>query len=117
VNEKTNLRYTGFRAADDGGRVFEFSVSATGQVTFLIAIEIPKAFFEGSNRMHLQDGVGVSYAKLKHLLTLETGRRHTATVVLYRHGPGPIQTGAGDSKESKGAREEGRREQQRMTSM
>lgn len=72
MNEKTNLRYTGFRAADDGGRVFEFSVSATGQVTFLIAIEIPKAFFEGSNRMHLQDGVGVSYAKLKHLLTLET---------------------------------------------
>ena len=72
MNEKTNLRYTGFRPADDGGRVFEFSVSATGQVTFLIAIEIPKAFFEGSNRMQLQDGVGVSYAKLKHLLTLET---------------------------------------------
>jgi hypothetical protein len=72
VNEKTNLRYTGFRAADDGGRVFEFSISANGQVTLPISIEIPKEFFEGSNRIQLQEGVGVSYAKLKHLLTLET---------------------------------------------
>jgi hypothetical protein len=72
VNEKTNLRYTGFRAADDGGRVFEFSISATGQVTLPISIEIPKEFFEGSNRIQLQEGVGVTYAKLKHLLTLET---------------------------------------------
>lgn len=72
MNEKTNLRYTGFRPADDGGRVFEFYISAIGQVTFPISIEIPKAFFEGSNRIQLQEGVGVSYAKLKHLLTLET---------------------------------------------
>jgi hypothetical protein len=72
VNEKTNLRYNGFRAADDGGRVFEFSISETGQVTCPISIEIPKEFFEGSNRIQLQEGVGVTYAKLKHLLTLET---------------------------------------------
>jgi len=72
VNEKTHLRYAGFRPGDDGGRIFEFSVSAVAQVTFLISIEIPKAFFVGSNRIQLQDGVGVSYAKLKHLLSLET---------------------------------------------
>ena len=72
MNEKTNLRYDGFRPADDGGRVFEFSISATGQMTFPISIEVPKEFFEGSNRIQLQEGVGVTYAKLKHLLTLET---------------------------------------------
>ena len=71
MNEKTNLRYTGFKAAHDGGRVFEFSISVIGQVTFGISIEIPKTYFEGSNRLQLQEGVSLSYAKLKHLLTLE----------------------------------------------
>lgn len=72
MNEKANIRYTGFRPADDGGRIFDFSVSAMTQVTVLISIEIPGALFMGSNRIHLQEGVGVSYAKLKHLLTVET---------------------------------------------
>jgi hypothetical protein len=72
VNEKTNMRYNGFRPGDDGGRIFEFSVSAMTQDPVLISIEIPRALFEGSNRIQLQEGVGVSYAKLKHLLTVET---------------------------------------------
>jgi len=71
VNEKTNVRYAGFRSADDGGRIFDFSISAIAQVAFLISIEIPKAHFVGSNRIQLQEGVGVSYSMLKHLLTVE----------------------------------------------
>lgn len=94
MNEKTNVRYAGFRPADDGGRIFEFSISAVAQVTVLISIEIPKALFVGSNRIQLQEGVGVSYAKLKHLLSLETAGDIPQSLCLtstdmaqYRHVP------------------------------
>ncbi len=94
MNDKNNVRYTGFRPAEDGGRIFEFSVSAMTQATFLFSIEIPKALFVGSNRIQLQEGVGVSYAKLKHLLTVETASDipellclTPADLAQYRHVP------------------------------
>lgn len=71
MNEKTNVRYEGFRSNDDGGRVFDFSVAEVAHIPFLVSIEIPKAHFVGLNRIRLQEGVGVSYAKLKHLLSIE----------------------------------------------
>ena len=77
MNDKTNMRYNGFRSADDGGRIFEFSISATAQDAFLISIEIPSELFVGVNRIQLQEGVAISYAKLKHLLTLETADDET----------------------------------------
>ena len=70
MNDKTIVRYNGFRASDDGGRIFEFSLSATSQDALLISIEIPNALFVGVNRIQLQEGVAISYAKLKHLLTV-----------------------------------------------
>ena len=94
MNDKTNMRYNGFRSADDGGRIFEFSISATAQDAFLISIEIPSELFAGVNRIQLQEGVAISYAKPKHLLTLETADDIPRSLCLtasdlaqYRHVP------------------------------
>jgi hypothetical protein len=76
VKDKNNVRYIGFRPANDGGRFFDFSVSATERGDFLTAFviltsfEIPAPFFFGDNRIRLQEGVGICYAKLKYLLEL-----------------------------------------------
>ena len=94
MNDKTNMRYNGFRSTNEGGRIFEFSLSATTKVAFLICIEIPNALFVGVNRIQLQEGVAISYAKLKHLLTLGTADEIPRSFCLtpsdlaqYRHVP------------------------------
>jgi hypothetical protein len=94
VNDKTNMRYTGFRSAGDGGRIFDFLVSATAEVTVVISIEIPNELFVGADRIQLQEGAGISYAKLKHLLTVETAddiprllHLTASDLALYRQAP------------------------------
>ena len=67
MKDKTTIRYIGFRSAKGGGRIFDFSISVAGNANLPISVEIPNELFEGENRIHLQDGVGISYAKLKHL--------------------------------------------------
>jgi hypothetical protein len=69
VKDKNNVRYIGFRSAN-GGRCFEFSISATERGDFRTSFEIPALFFSGSNRIRLQEGVAICYAKLKYLLEL-----------------------------------------------
>lgn len=94
VNDKANMRYNGFRSTDEGGRIFEFSLSTTSKDGFLISIEIPSALFVGANRIQLQEGVAISYAKLKHLLTVGTADEIPRSFCLtlsdlaqYRHVP------------------------------
>jgi hypothetical protein len=70
VKDKTNIRYIGFRAADDGGRLFDFSISGAAVPNFSASFEIPAEFFTGADRIRLQEGVGICYAKLKNLLEL-----------------------------------------------
>jgi hypothetical protein len=94
VNDKANMRYNGFRSTDEGGRIFEFSLSGIPSAAFLISIEIPNALFVGVNRIQLQEGVAISYAKLKHLLTVGTADEIPRSFCLtasdlaqYRHVP------------------------------
>jgi hypothetical protein len=65
VKDKTTIRYIGFRSAVEGGRIFDFAISATDRDNFSISVEIPSELFAGPTRIHLQEGVGISYAKLK----------------------------------------------------
>ena len=71
VKDKINIRYISFRTVDEGGRLFDFSISATEHPAFLTSFEMPAELFAGANRIRLQEGVGICYAKLKYLL--ETG--------------------------------------------
>lgn len=72
MKAKTTIRYRRFRPAADGGRIFDFSISDVERPEREISVEIPVTFFEGLNRLHLQEGVGISYAKIKHFLEMET---------------------------------------------
>ena len=65
---KTTIRYLRFRPSRDGGRIFDFCVSESERPDRPISVEIPITFFEGENRIHLQEGVGISYSKLRHFL-------------------------------------------------
>jgi hypothetical protein len=70
VKDKTNIRYISFKSLNDGGRLFDFSVSTTERPEFLTSFEISAEFFAGANRIRLQEGVGICYAKLKYLLEI-----------------------------------------------
>jgi hypothetical protein len=70
VTDKITIRYISFRSANDGGRLFDFSLSATERPDFLTSIEIPAQLFAGADRIRLQEGVGICYAKLKYVLEI-----------------------------------------------
>jgi hypothetical protein len=72
MNGKTMIRYESFRASQEGGRIFDFWISESQRPPRAISVEIPAVFFEGQNRIHLQEGVGISYAKLKHFLETDS---------------------------------------------
>jgi hypothetical protein len=80
MKAKTTIRYVRFRAAEQGGRTFDFWVSESAGLDREISVEISATFFEGQNRIHLQEGVGISYAKIKHFL--ESAESSTTPLVL-----------------------------------
>ena len=67
---KMNIRYIGFRSGTGGGRFFDFCVSVVAEQDVLTSFEIPANLFNGDDRIRLQEGVGICYAKLKHLLEI-----------------------------------------------
>jgi len=68
MKAKITIRYLRFRASEHGGRIFDFWVSDSTRPNREISVDIAASFFEGQNRIHLQEGVGISYAKIKHFL-------------------------------------------------
>jgi hypothetical protein len=68
VKGKTNVRYIDFTSDQNGSRIFNFSLSAAEQTNALTSVEIPVEFFAGGDRIMLQDGVGISSAKLQQLM-------------------------------------------------
>jgi hypothetical protein len=70
VKDKTTVRYISFRTGNDGGRLFDFSVSTTAaeRPAVFTSFEVPALLFTGANRIRLQEGAGICYEKLKYLL-------------------------------------------------
>ena len=79
MKAKITIRYLRFRASEHGGRIFDFWVSDSTRPNREISVDIAASFFEGQNRIHLQEGVGISYAKIKHFLETDSSE---ATQVL-----------------------------------
>ena len=79
---KTTVRYVRFRPAGDGGRIFDFSISENEHPDREISVEIPVTFFEGLDRIHLQEGVGISSAKIKHFLEIDESSATPLTLCL-----------------------------------
>jgi|SRR5579884_900469 len=70
---RQNIRYLGFEPTADGGRRFDFSITAQGQNTHRITLDIPGKAFTGDNRIGYQESAKICYEKLRGLLEVETG--------------------------------------------
>ena len=69
MKEKFSIRYSGFRS-EVGGRIFDFAINVPDFAHLSISVEIPTELFAGVNRIQLQEGVGIAYAKLKNLFEI-----------------------------------------------
>jgi hypothetical protein len=63
---KQNIRYVGFRSTADGGRKFDFSVSASGQES-MVSVDIAASNFAGAERVLIQEYSSICYSKVKKL--------------------------------------------------
>jgi len=80
MKTKTTIRYVRFRASEEGGRIFDFWITEGDMPGREISVDIPPTFFEGQNRIHLQEGVRISSAKIKHFL--ESAKSSAAPLML-----------------------------------
>ncbi len=68
TENKQNIRYLGFEIAVDGGRRFGFSITATGQSSTRVTLDVPALAFTGANRITYQESAKICYEKLRVLL-------------------------------------------------
>jgi hypothetical protein len=90
---KQNIRYLGFQNTEDGGRRFQFSITATGQEATPVSLDIPPMMFTGTNRITFQESAKICYEKLRVLLEnqkIQTPLRISLTgddIAQFRHIP------------------------------
>jgi hypothetical protein len=65
MKDKATVRYLGYKTLADGGRGFDFSVAPIGGETKLITIEASVNFFQGPDRIAIQEGAGICYETLR----------------------------------------------------
>jgi hypothetical protein len=65
---KSTVRYLGYHSLQDGGREFEFSCTFGTAKTTVVTIEASSAFFQGTNRISLQEAAGICFETLKSRL-------------------------------------------------
>ena len=63
-----NIRYIGFEATSDGGRRFDFSITAVGQPSTHVTLAIPGVAFTGENRISYQESAKICFEKLQTLI-------------------------------------------------
>jgi hypothetical protein len=90
---KQNIRYLGFQSAEDGGRRFDFSITATGEAATPVSLVIPALMFTGADRISYQESAKICYEKLRVLLEtqkIQTPLRIRLTgddIAQFRHVP------------------------------
>ena len=67
-DNKQNIRYLGFQSTEDGGRRFDFSITAAGEGATPASLIIPPVMFTGTHRITYQESAKICYEKLKVLL-------------------------------------------------
>jgi hypothetical protein len=94
---KQNIRYLGFETTSDGGRRFDFSITARGQSSARVTLDIPGQAFTGENRISYQESAKICYEKLRVLIEGESGISDISTpshisitredIARFRHVP------------------------------
>ena len=82
---KRDIRYIGFESTADGGRRFDFSVSAPDRLQLAISFDIPGILFAGTDRILVQEGAGICSKKLKELISQIFFGELPALVLLTGH--------------------------------
>ena len=62
---KSTIRYLGYHSLRDGGRQFEFSCTLGTAKPTVITIEASSEFFQGADRIALQEAAGICFETLK----------------------------------------------------
>jgi hypothetical protein len=65
-DSKSIVRYLGYRSLPGGGRGFDFSFAHGGAKPTMITIDASPAFFQGPDRIAIQEASGICYETLKH---------------------------------------------------
>ena len=92
-DHKQNIRYLGFQSTEDGGRRFDFSITATGEEATPASLVIPPVMFTGTDRISFQESAKICYEKLRILLEnqkIQTPLRIRLTgddIAQFRHVP------------------------------
>ena len=64
-DSKSTVRYLGYRSLSGGGRGFDFSCGLGAAKPTVITIEASSTFFQGPDRIALQEAAGICYEMLK----------------------------------------------------
>jgi hypothetical protein len=78
---RQNIRYLGFETTPDGGRRFDFSITAQGQNSFRVTLDIPGLAFTGQNRISYQESAKICYEKLRGMLGSDSAASDAAIPV------------------------------------
>jgi hypothetical protein len=68
TDSKSTVRYIGYRSLHDGGRGFDFSCAFGAAKPTVITIEASSAFFQGPDRIAIQEAAGICYETVKSRL-------------------------------------------------
>jgi len=70
MNDKSTIRYLGYRSLPDGGRGFDFSFSLGAAKATMVTIDAARRFFQGPDQIAIQEAAGICYETLKfHIQT------------------------------------------------
>ncbi len=64
-SSKYNIRYVGFESLSDGGRRFNYAITAQGAPARTASIDIPSTAFTGSGRVTFQEGATIGCEKIR----------------------------------------------------
>jgi hypothetical protein len=87
---KAIVRYLGHRSLENGGRQFDFSLAHTGETPMLITIDASGEFFQGPDRIAIQEAAAICYETLKCRMqmvgpTLTPDRFHLTSADVAQH--------------------------------
>jgi hypothetical protein len=68
---KLTIRYLGHRMLQDGGREFDFSFAHGGETPIMITVEAHITFFQGPDRIAIQEAAGICYETLKYRMQID----------------------------------------------
>jgi hypothetical protein len=65
TDNKSTIRYLGYRSLPDGGRGFDFSYALGSAKATMVTVDMSVLFFQGPDQIAIQEAAGICYETLK----------------------------------------------------